>query len=198
MSNASMSTTVTGIVLAGGRSSRFGSDKLALEIDGVTVLDRAIAAVSVVAAGVLVVGTGHTALPVRRIDDPEPFGGPLQAVEAALEAIHTDLAVIVAGDMPSLAPPVLQMLIETLIATSDIDATVLATRDAPSRRQPVPLATRVGPARIAAAGARTAGDRSLVRLLDRLDVVEVPSEQWLPLDPAGRTLFDIDVPGDIG
>lgn len=37
---------VSGIVLAGGRASRFGSDKLIAEFDAVPLLDRAVAAIA--------------------------------------------------------------------------------------------------------------------------------------------------------
>ena len=44
---------VTAIVLAGGRAARFGGSKLSLEVDGVALLDRAIAAVASVADDIL-------------------------------------------------------------------------------------------------------------------------------------------------
>jgi hypothetical protein len=42
-----------------------------------------------------------------------------------------------------------------------------------------------------------AGDRSLVRLVDRLHWIELPAAAWLALDPAGGTLLDVDVPADL-
>jgi len=191
-----VSVSVTAIVLAGGRSRRFGGDKLAVEIDGMTVLDRAIVAVSALATEVLLVGEATTGQPIRRIVDPEPFGGPLQAVSGALDAVGTDVALVVAGDMPSLVPEVLKLLVDVLAATT-AHAVILADPRDPSRRQPLPLAVQVEPARTAAAMALESGDRSLVRLLDRLHLVAVPVDQWQPLDPEARTLVDIDVPDDI-
>jgi molybdopterin-guanine dinucleotide biosynthesis protein A len=191
-----VSASVTAIVLAGGRSRRFGSDKLAVEIDGMTVLDRAIVAVSALATEVLLVGEATTGQPIRRIVDPEPFGGPLQAVSGALDAVGTDVALVVAGDMPSLVPDVLKLLVDVLAATT-AHAVILADPRDPLRRQPLPLAVQVEPARTAAATALESGDRSLVRLLDRLHLVAVPVDQWQPLDPEARTLVDIDVPDDI-
>jgi molybdopterin-guanine dinucleotide biosynthesis protein A len=193
-----VSPEVTAIVLAGGRATRFGSDKLAVEIDGRSVLDRAIAACAAVAPEVLLVGSAGTTLPVRRIDDPEPFGGPLQALAGALDVTRTAFALVVAGDMPSLVPAVLELLVAALAADPGADAVVLTDPNDESRRQPLPLAIRVGPARVAAAAALSAGDRSLVRLLGRLRLVEVPVERWRSLDPEARTLLDVDVPEDIG
>ena len=46
---------VSGIVLAGGRSRRFGSDKLAVRIGDGTLLDRSVAAVAQIATDIVVV-----------------------------------------------------------------------------------------------------------------------------------------------
>jgi len=195
---------ITGIVLAGGRSQRFGTDKLAASIDGVPVLERAVGALAGIATEVLVAGPAGPAnrgpeiagVSIRLVDDPEPFGGPLQALAGALASASSEIAVVVAGDMPTLVPSVLALLVETLEASA-ADAVVLADPDDPARRQPVPLAIRVGPARAAAALALEAGDRSLVRLLGRLIVLELPSERWLAIDPEARSLVDIDLPEDL-
>ena len=184
-------------MLAGGRSTRFGGDKLAVEIDGQSVLERAIAGVSAVALDVLVVGASGAHPKVRIVADPEPFGGPLQGLAGALAETTSGLAIVVAGDMPSLVPEVLTLLVETLRASADADAVVLADPHDPPRRQPVPLAIRVRPAQAAAAAALEAGDRSLVRLLARLTVVELAVDRWLSLDPEARTLIDIDVADDL-
>ena len=47
---------VAGIVLAGGRASRFGRDKLAERLDGRTLVDRAIASLEPVVDLVVVAG----------------------------------------------------------------------------------------------------------------------------------------------
>ena len=46
---------VSAIVLAGGRSSRFGGDKLAGRLGGETVLDRTVDAVGAVAVDIVIV-----------------------------------------------------------------------------------------------------------------------------------------------
>ncbi|MGH2499776.1 MAG: NTP transferase domain-containing protein, partial [Candidatus Limnocylindria bacterium] len=45
----------SGILLAGGRSSRFGADKLAADVGGVPLLHRAIAPLAEVCAEVVIV-----------------------------------------------------------------------------------------------------------------------------------------------
>lgn len=89
------------VVLAGGRGARLGgADKAALTIDGVTLLDRALAAVRG-ARRRIVVGpsTTTTAVPVVR-EDP-PFSGPVAGLAAGLAALGqgADAVVVLACDL---------------------------------------------------------------------------------------------------
>lgn len=68
---------VAGLVLAGGRSSRFGSNKAAVLLDGRTLLDWALAALQPHCIAVEVSGPG---LP----DAPGDPDGPLSGVKAGL------------------------------------------------------------------------------------------------------------------
>lgn len=67
-----------GAVLAGGRSSRFGSDKALAMLDGRTLLDHAAAALGPHCDAVVVVGRGEIA------DWPRPDMGPLGGIAGAL------------------------------------------------------------------------------------------------------------------
>lgn len=215
-----MTHGLTGIVLAGGMSSRFGSDKLAAASSAgggsPTILERAIEAVSTVASLVIVVGREEQdrqprpGTVIRAVADPEPFGGPLQALAGAIaaatgdarvapggESPHADLGIVVAGDMPSIVPAVLELLVGRLREDPPVNAVVLADPREPARRQPLPVAIRIEPAQAAASAALAAGDRSLVRLLARLSVAVLPAERWLAVDPDGSTLLDVDFPADL-
>ena len=80
--------TVTGLVLAGGRSSRFGRNKLAEPIDGRPLLWHAIDAVRPLVDEVLVVAApdSEPILPpdVRIVRDRVAFEGPLTGLLAGL------------------------------------------------------------------------------------------------------------------
>lgn len=195
----------TAVVLAGGRSSRFGRDKLAEPLRGRPLLDHAVLAAASVATEVLVLvpavgdaprlprmpqGQGATIVVVR---DPEPFGGPLVAVLAGLERAREPLALVLGGDMPDLSRDVLVRLVRALDA-SEADAVVLAFR---GRRQPLPLALRVGTATHAARGQLADGVRSLQSLVGALRVRELSEGEWRALDPAAATLRDVDRPEDL-
>lgn len=188
---------VTAIVLAGGRSSRFGRDKLAEPIDGETLLRRAIEAVSPFATEVLVVvtPTGMPDVPAgaRLVRDPSAFDGPLVGVHAGLAAASTDLVLVTAGDMPDLAPAVVEILLGALDAPG-IEAAVLRHDGRP---RPLPMALCRGAATTAAVALIAAGERRLGALPEALECRVVEEATWRPLDPTGRTLHDVDTPADL-
>jgi molybdopterin-guanine dinucleotide biosynthesis protein A len=190
----------TGIVLAGGRSARYGSDKLAAELDGRPLLHHAIEAILAVAPEVIVVASPdrHPAMPagagdrVRICHDSEAFGGPLAGVAVALDLVRTSTALVAGGDMPSLVPAVLHRLASAVSPSRP--AVVL---EVPGRVQPLPMALDVDAAHAAAAGVLGRGGRSLWEFLLELGAATLPAPVWLALDPAGATIVDIDRPADL-
>ena len=98
--------SISGAVLAGGRSSRFGRDK-ALEVyGGLSLLERAVRALDGCAERFVVGGTperyGFLGLPV--VPDPAPGLGPLAGLTAALERSLFERVAVTACDMPGLSP----------------------------------------------------------------------------------------------
>lgn len=73
-----------GVVLAGGQSSRFGSDKALAVLDGQTLLDRAVGALARLCEAVVVVGRAEAPAPVLT-DRPRAGMGPLGGLAAALD-----------------------------------------------------------------------------------------------------------------
>jgi molybdopterin-guanine dinucleotide biosynthesis protein A len=193
---AAAEPTVGAIVLAGGRSSRFGRDKLAEPVDGRPLLDYPIVSVRALTDDIVVVAAPDTdpAVPdgVTLVHDPRPFEGPLAALDAGLAASRVDRVVVVGGDMPTLVPAVLGRLLAALGA--DARAAILEV-DGP--RAILPLALAREPSRAAVRRLLDAGERRLGALLDVLDVRIVPSAEWRFDDPEGRTLRDIDTPSDL-
>ena len=179
---------VTGaVVLAGGRSSRFGRDKLAEPIDGRSLLDHAIDAVRPLAAEVLVVAApGRGARPAAGRADRarpgrlrRPAGGPAgRALGRAGAAV-----LVVGGDMPTLVGEVL--------------AAMLVELDGHGGRGGRAQSTTVGPAVADGRPARARGDRRCAALLDRRRVGcghrprrsqtrSSPKRPGARLDPDGR------------
>jgi molybdenum cofactor guanylyltransferase len=189
--------TVAAIVLAGGRSSRFGRDKLAEPIDGRPLLDHAVAAVLAVASDVVVVVAPDADRPVpvgvRVVRDAIAFEGPLAGLAIGLAALTevAEAVVVVAGDMPTLAPDVLRLLLDALDGPPAVEATVLDDGG------PMPMAVRRAAALTAARDLLDAGERRLRALPERLAATTIPGTRWRSIDPEGRTLRDIDRPFDL-
>ena len=204
------------IVLAGGGSRRFGADKLAVALaDGRSVLAHAVAAVEpIVGELVIVVAPGGRRpddLPDRAVivHDPEPDGGPLLGLAAGLEAAGDECILLVGGDMPRLDPAVLRLLMAAIDLDPAVDAARLEVGEgkAGSTVRPgspvagslaiLPCALRRETALAGCRDALAAGDRRLRGCLERLATSVVPGEEWRAIDPAGRTLLDIDRPEDL-
>ncbi|HXR27659.1 MAG TPA: NTP transferase domain-containing protein, partial [Candidatus Baltobacteraceae bacterium] len=145
-------TESIGLVLAGGRASRFGADKLAIELAGRPILHHALMAVAGVTERVLLAiaaGARPPALPdlgeaIQVIHDRSTDLGPLAGLAAALDALAPDGAdrrlLVVPGDAPSLRAPLLRGLLHEL---DYADAAVLADGD---DWRPLPFAVRTGAA----------------------------------------------------
>lgn len=196
-------TGVSGIVLAGGASTRFGADKLAATYGERPLLELAVRAVASVAAEVLVVVAPDedrplpvASVPVRRIHDPERYGGPLIGLLAGLEAAREPIVVVAAGDMPSLSPDVLGLLV-TAIGVDRGSASEGAVLIRRSVDQPLPAAFRNGAATHAATRLIGEGERSLRSLLRSLRLRRIDEQEWRALDPTAATLRDVDVPADL-
>jgi molybdopterin-guanine dinucleotide biosynthesis protein A len=188
---------VTAIVLAGGRSSRFGRDKLAEPLGGRTLLAHAIEAAQALATEVVVVTapTGTPVVPagVRVVHDPAAFEGPLAGLLAGLIAATTEVVLVTAGDMPDLVPAV----IEVLLGALDTPGTVAVILRHDGQPRPLPMALRRRPAEAAAGALIAAGERRLGALPEALPSRVIEESAWRPLDPTGRTVRDIDVPADL-
>jgi molybdopterin-guanine dinucleotide biosynthesis protein A len=189
---------ITGIVLAGGRSSRFGSDKMAADYRGRPLLLSAIDAVSAVADDILLVlapeadPPGGLAAGVRIARDPAAYGGPLRGLAAGLASVTTDLALVAGGDMPRLSPSVLRKMCRT-IETFDVDAVALLQG---TKRRPLPLVLR-SRVRETVDDLLERGERSLKSLLEAVRVSDIQDATWRSIDPDGGTLLDVDRPEDL-
>lgn len=113
-------TGATGLILAGGRSSRMGREKLTLEVGGVPLISRVRAALEPSCREIIVVGDGAGALDPRRriLDRREGREGPLAGLEAGLDAASSTLVFAVAGDMPFVPRGLVAFLLDRLLSRS--------------------------------------------------------------------------------
>jgi molybdopterin-guanine dinucleotide biosynthesis protein A len=194
-----MPPPVSGIVLAGGRSTRFGSNKLAAAYEGRPLLHHPIETLAAICDEVVVVlppGDAGVGLPpgVTIANDPTEGEGPLAGLHAGLlAAVRSDEVIVVGGDMPGLQPDVLREMLRVL-EDAGVDAVALADGD---RARPLPTAMRTWPAADMAHTLLHAGRRRLRDVIDGLRTAVIDEATWTALDPERRTLLDVDEPGDI-
>lgn len=103
----------TAFVLAGGQSSRMGSDKALLPWAGETLLGRALSIARDACGQVIICGS-----PSRYgefadvLEDTEPGRGPLSGIRSALHATQTELNLILSVDLPLMQAEFLRWLLE--------------------------------------------------------------------------------------
>ena len=189
--------SVSGIVLAGGCSARFGRDKLAEPIDGRPLLHLAAEAVATVATDVIIVAPPDAAPPlpdgVRLVHDEAPFEGPLAGLHDG-----PDRRARTPGDRRrrrhARASNRRCWRCSSARLSRPRPRALLEHR---GRRQQLPFAMRTGAGTDRAQRLLAQGERRLGALTDRLTVRALVEEEWRPLDPDARTLRDVDEPADL-
>ena len=109
---------VTGVVQAGGRSTRMGGEpKALLEVGGRRIVERVVAAVAPVVDDVLIVTNTperYAFLGLPMVGDVFPDHGSLGGIYSGLSAAAGDAAFTVACDMPFLRPDVIRLVVDRL------------------------------------------------------------------------------------
>ena len=105
---------LSGFVLVGGRSSRFGSNKAFARVDGETLVERAVNALRLVHVEPYLVTkdpTPYRDLDIRVVDTEGPQSGPVAGWKAGLEAASHTWVLALSVDMPYVSAAVLRRLI---------------------------------------------------------------------------------------
>jgi molybdopterin-guanine dinucleotide biosynthesis protein A len=103
---------LTAFILAGGKSTRMGTDKAFVDYAGRTLLARALELTRSVAFDVRIVGSKEKfAAFAPVVEDVIRDCGPLGGIHAALRASSTELNVMLAVDVPFVSRAFLQYLI---------------------------------------------------------------------------------------
>jgi len=195
-----------GVVLAGGRSSRMGTPKAALEWHGSTLLRRTAGIVARAANGpVVVVRAPDQELPalpkgVLVVEDPREGKGPVQGIAAGLTALsgQAETAFIASIDMPFLHPAFIRRMLCVLEQSDTTDVALPFTR---GYKQPLAAAYRVSLAEIAERLVKE--DRLRPAFLFEQCQVETLDDDALrqdpllaALDPGLDSLLNVNTPAD--
>lgn len=177
---------IAGVLLTGGASSRMGTDKTALVLNGETLAARSARVLAAVCDPVIEVGRGVSGLPAV-LEDP-PGAGPLVALLAGVGALGGPRVVLLlACDLPNVSEGLLRLL-----------------ADRPGVGAVIPVVNgrfqyacaRYGPAAFdAARAALRDGDASL-RAIAGSDCEYLSEADWGGVASAA-TFMDVDTPDDV-
>ena len=181
------------IVLAGGESRRFGSDKLVAVLDGRTLLDHALDGIP---AGAMVAVVGPERPLSRAVtflrEDP-PGGGPAAGLITGLRwalGRHASVIATLPGDAPAGGLAAMRLVDAVVNAGASTEAVVAV--DAEGREQVLQLALRpsIAQALIELAGPGAGHGESVRRLLHRLPrsprQVELPADLTSDIDTTAQ------------
>jgi len=119
----SAENVVTAFVLAGGKSTRMGSEKAFVVLDGKTLLERAMHTLRTLTQDVIIIGArSKFSMYAPVVEDIFPHRGPLGGIHAALTATHTHLNLVLAVDLPFVQESFLRFLLK---AAQETDAMVV-------------------------------------------------------------------------
>jgi len=161
--------STTGLILAGGRSRRFGADKARHPVRDQPMIEHVYAALAAVAGEVYVSvraleeGDGF---PATALPDRLPDAGPLGGLHAGLHAARTPWLLVVACDLPFITPEALERLLEA----RDKAVQAVVAENEQGRLQPLCACYRVSILPVVEARLQ-AGRRAMHGLLDQLETV---------------------------
>lgn len=105
-------TDLKAFILAGGKSTRMGTDKAFAMLNGRSLLARALGVCRTITSEVWIVGDRKKFAPFAPVvEDVFPGCGPLAGMHAALRTSRTDLNLVLAVDLPFVSPALLHFLV---------------------------------------------------------------------------------------
>jgi molybdopterin-guanine dinucleotide biosynthesis protein A len=192
-----VSAPCTGVILAGGQSSRYGGRPKGLErVHGSRVIDRVAAVLAAETDSLLLIANDLDAaswLPGVRVEsDVRPGIGSLGGIHAALVHARTPV-IVVAWDMPFVPPGLIAEL-----RARGADADVVAPESGSSRRGLEPLCAFYSQACIAPIEhALDADDRRVVGFFEQVRVARVPAEDVRRFGDPERLFMNVNTPGEL-
>jgi molybdopterin-guanine dinucleotide biosynthesis protein A len=169
---------LTGVLLVGGASTRFGSPKALARIDGETLAERAWRLLGEACTERFAVGkpADGLELPFELLDDGTDVRAPIAGVVAGLRAATHDVAIVIPVDMPRLTR---EGLYELADACRDVAVPPTGPLPGAYRRTALPALER----------ALAAGDLSLRDAIRELDVATI--------DLDASVLINVNTPHDV-
>ena len=178
-------------ILAGGASSRMGTDKSQLLIDRQTFAERISETLLTLTDSVTIVGRQPEGSTLPSVADVYPQWGALGGLHAALASCQRDWAIVVACDLPFVTAELFASL-----ASLRLDHEAVVPIQPDGRPQPLAALYRVDPCRQRATELIEAGRRRPLDLLEAVKTRWVSFDEIRNLEQAERFFVNINTPSD--
>jgi molybdopterin-guanine dinucleotide biosynthesis protein A len=182
---------VQAFILAGGQSSRMGTDKAQLLIEDQTFVDRLTATLAEITDSIALVGARQPHPRLPSTPDVFPSWGALGGVHAALAACSSEWAIVVACDLPFVTAELFEYL-----ASLRTDHDAVAPLQSDGRPQPLAALYRIEPCLARANQLIETGHRRPLHLLELVNTRWVPFTELTNLAQAERFFVNINTPDD--
>lgn len=185
--------SMTGVILAGGESTRMGKNKAFIEINGRRIIDRTVSLFKEIFDDVLLVTNtplDYLELNVRIVTDLIPGKGSLGGIYTGLFFSSSPKAFFVACDMPFLDKRVIQYF---LSLTQAADIVVQKTKDYWEPLHAIYPRTLLKPVE----RMLRQGELKIIKAYREMKVREVTEEELRPFGPDLRTLSNINTPDEL-
>lgn len=184
---------VTGVILAGGASSRMGSNKALLLHQGGRLIELIYRTLAELFEEVIIVTNSpelYQFLPCRKVSDIYPGKGVMSGIHAGLSKSRENAVFVVACDMPHLQGKLIRHL-ATLTEGADLVLPLTPGGFEPlhalySKECLPPLEELL----------QDKENKRVVALLSRVRVREVPPEEIISFDPEFNSFANINTPDD--
>jgi molybdopterin-guanine dinucleotide biosynthesis protein A len=184
---------VTGVILAGGKSSRFGINKALSEINGSRLIDRVAGLLtSIFTRTVLITNSpeeySYLGLPIR--EDLIQGLGPIGGILTGLEYIHDETGFIIACDMPFASEDLIRYIVSI---RDEFDAVVpkidwkIEPLHALYRKSCLPVIR----------GLIASGVYQTVKAFDMLNVRYLNEAEIRAHDPQMKSFFNVNRPEEL-
>jgi molybdopterin-guanine dinucleotide biosynthesis protein A len=185
--------TVSGIVLAGGQSSRLGTDKSFVNVNGQSLIEQIVAKLARLSDDVIIVTNSpekYHHLEVRVVGDIYPGKGALGGIYSGLRAAANTHSLVVACDMPFLDLNLLRYMI--LLARGH-DVVIPRVGGFPEPLHAIYSKSCLEPIdRLLARGGL-----KIIDFFPEVRVRYVEEDEVDIFDPQHLSFFNVNVPGDL-
>lgn len=180
-------------VQAGGQSRRMRRDKALVPLGGRPMIEVLLRRLDGLADDIVVTTNrpeDYAFLGVRLASDRVPGAGALAGLRTALAAALGETVLVLACDLPFVARPLLEYLLERAG-----EADVVIPRRA-GEYEPL-LAVYARSVLPAVESALAAGQSRMISFFPEVRVLAIEAEEWTPFDPEGLSFFNVNTPEEL-